>query len=351
MCHVFYVSFRSWIQMNSLGIWVFWWYLLFVHVSLLYIDPAVPKIHKLYHQNVSILIMTRRESVKTRQVVRETWAHDIANYHFFVGRRICKTSGRRMTYCDTEHEAALIRDEIERYDDLRVLQMADTYRNLPTKMRLMLRWAVMHTNSKWFLKIDDDMFVMPRALNNVLLQYDAEATILGCIRKNAVVEREGKWGELYYRKSHYPTFALGSCGYVLSRDIAEFVTTRNDWFRYQGEDTSLGIWLNESNFHTKFVQVDLMNNNFRFSKCKTLPVLRKYFGKYVTWGHNVTYQDMKTCYQTFITERWATEKFKQDFVHSMKEKKWLDAQLGAYDTVLNSLSLDLLIHSNHYRVF
>ena len=58
-----------------------------------------------------------------------------------------------------------------------------------------------------------------------------------------------KWAEDKYKPSMYPPFPHGSRGHIVGRAIAEYVACNQDeLINYQGEDVSLGIWIDESPF-------------------------------------------------------------------------------------------------------
>ena len=57
----------------------------------------------------------------------------------------------------------------------------------------------------------------------------------------------GKWKELRW-KSRYPKFPSGA-GHVVNRNVAAWVVAHGDsLIEYQGEDTSIGIWLDQAEF-------------------------------------------------------------------------------------------------------
>ena len=86
-----------------------------------------------------------------------------------------------------------------------------------------------------------------------------EQTVVGHISRQGTVLRHGKWAEYQYRADEedavYPPFALGSYGHAVSRDIAAAVVDM-DGLNYQGEDVSLGIWLDQSSFRNKVKWID-----------------------------------------------------------------------------------------------
>ena len=70
--------------------------------------------------------------------------------------------------------------------------------------------------------------------------------VVGRIIERSAVAREGKWAELKYKPEYYPYWPQGSCGHVVSQAVARYLGNRTDLVYYQGEDTSLGIWLDEA---------------------------------------------------------------------------------------------------------
>ena len=62
-------------------------------------------------------------------------------------------------------------------------------------------------------------------------------------REGWPVARLGKWAERDYTSTTYPAFACGAGG-VLSLDLVEHLAINSrSLHAYQGEDTSMGIWL------------------------------------------------------------------------------------------------------------
>ena len=96
------------------------------------------------------------------------------------------------------------------------------------------------------------MFVKPDQVEQLLLentQHNTSTTIMGNINDYEFVQRKGKWKELHYKRLIYPPFPEGSSGYVVTRDIAVYVARNKELLHnYQGEDVSLGIWMNEAPF-------------------------------------------------------------------------------------------------------
>eukprot|EP00656_Telonema_subtile_P051560 TRINITY_DN6967_c0_g1_i2.p1 TRINITY_DN6967_c0_g1~~TRINITY_DN6967_c0_g1_i2.p1 ORF type:complete len:257 (-),score=67.06 TRINITY_DN6967_c0_g1_i2:147-917(-) len=147
------------------------------------------------------------------------------------------------------------------YDDLILIDDFDVYRNLPHKVQAAYTWGVQHTQAQWFIKVDDDQVVRVALLEQMLeasyKHSESKHVVLGCIGKGLALKKGGKWAEVNYKEKVYPRFPLGSCSHTVSRPIAQYVASKRDLFHYQGEDTSLGIWLHEAPFRdqVQFVEV------------------------------------------------------------------------------------------------
>ncbi|KAJ1466289.1 hypothetical protein T484DRAFT_1756760 [Baffinella frigidus] len=147
---------------------------------------------------------------------------------------------------EKEVQACLLK-EASGHNDLIFLPTKDFYRNLPRKLKDAYQWSLEFTNATWFLKADDDVvFVEVKRLEKFLCSLERqERTVVGRVVQNVPVHREGKWAETNFLPSLYPPFCIGSFGHAVSSDIAAGVV-EIDGFEYQGEDVSLGIWLDES---------------------------------------------------------------------------------------------------------
>ena len=258
---------------------------------------------------VIIFILSRRDNFETRQVIRETWGKDHDNVYFVVGRACplpprsrqvwtCLPKGSNITKADSADwesrvsvEDARIMEEHRKYGDMLWVVDVDVYRHLPGKLKSAYAWAVTHTQAMWFVKTDDDSVVRVDTLGHYLTTtYNATVpSVIGYIAKGWGVPKHWKNAELTYSKSKYPNFPLGSVGHAVSRPVAEYVAEYKDTlFNYQGEDVSIGIWLDESPLKEKVVWITSRNfsNN---GNCKD--------ANYVMIGHNINAVKMKACNQ------------------------------------------------------
>jgi hypothetical protein len=233
------------------------------------------KMNKKREIQVMVSILSRRSAFETRQVIRNTWASGHDNMFFAIGtccpipkqdrivhtcRRANSTSIKEQTEWDVQcaQEDLKIAKEKAKYKDIIQMPDIDVYRHLPQKVKFCYKWGLEHTTAKWFVKIDDDSIVRVDALSSYLVKsYNSdEYVVMGHAVVSKRVKRSGKNAENDYKPSTYPKFPLGSVGHVVSKGVASYITENSDkLFNYQGEDTSIGIWLDESplKFQVKWV--------------------------------------------------------------------------------------------------
>ncbi|XP_069685169.1 UDP-GalNAc:beta-1,3-N-acetylgalactosaminyltransferase 2-like isoform X3 [Periplaneta americana] len=144
--------------------------------------------------------------------------------------------------------------ESEEKKDILFLDVIDVYRNLPRKLAQFFKWAHLNADSTYVMKTDDDTFINVAEVTKNLKYakkeqlYDMEGLHTywwSSFREGWPVQSFGKWREDTYRSATYPPFPCGA-GYVLSRDLIQFLGSSAFRFLYkgfQGEDVALGIWL------------------------------------------------------------------------------------------------------------
>lgn len=224
---------------------------------------------------VAIMLMSRRDSFDARTAIRETWARGHAGVFFIVGDKTCmvppafrkspfscESNGTSVPFHyqypynkSVDLEEASLEEEAKAHPGLVLVPMIDTYRALPHKLKLGYNWVLEHTNAKWLVKIDDDNVARIPNLVKLLNMYNSsDFVVLGWIRRNLGVPRGGKYADPEYYKSKYPPFANGAEGHAVTRGVAHAVVSYNG-FEYQGEDVSLGIWLDEMNIPVQWVNV------------------------------------------------------------------------------------------------
>jgi len=256
---------------------------------------------------VMVSVLSRRSAFETRQVIRETWASGHNNVFFAVGvccpippndrikwacKRAKSPSVEEQSKWDMEcaKQDLKIAEEKAKYKDIIRMPDIDVYRHLPQKVKFSYKWGLEHTTAEWFVKTDDDSVVRIDTLGSYLKKtYNSDGyVVVGRIANGWGVPRSGKWAENKYKPSNYPKFPLGSVGHVVSKGVATYIVENSDkLFNYQGEDVSIGIWLNESPLKSKvkWVTSKHMANH---GNCKDT-------GMWVM-GHNIKPAKMRECF-------------------------------------------------------
>ena len=256
---------------------------------------------------VMVSVLSRRTAFETRQVIRETWASGHNNVFFAVGvccpippndrkkwacKRAKSTSVEEQSKWDMEctKQDLKIAEEEVKYKDIIRMPDIDVYRHLPQKVKFSYKWGLEHTTAKWFVKTDDDSVVRIDTLGSYLKKtYNSDGyVVVGRVADGWGVPRSGKWAENNYRPSKYPKFPLGSVGHVVSKGVATYIVDNSDkLFNYQGEDVSIGIWLDESPLKSKvkWVTSKHMTNH---GNCKDNSMW--------VMGHNIKPATMKACF-------------------------------------------------------
>jgi antitoxin (DNA-binding transcriptional repressor) of toxin-antitoxin stability system len=166
-------------------------------------------------------------------------------------------------------EETAIEAEQAEFHDMLIMPEPDVYKTLSHKIKFAYKWVVSNTNAKWIAKVDDDMYVRVASLQfHIEAQYGvdpgsrsalndatpAQYYLIGNIKRNTPVQSGGHKNaeDPKYKPKRYPPWAAGSSGHAVSRPVAEYISENHDTlYNYQGEDTSIGIWLSESPFYSK----------------------------------------------------------------------------------------------------
>ena len=254
------------------------------------------------NDTVVIIVMSARGYFDKRKAIRETWAKDHDNVYFVISMpcNVSPLQRRNELKCEGStgneeylakvamEEMALIIEQSE-FRDMIYVERPDSYSALVHKLVAAYGWVLQHTRADWVVKVDDDTFVRVDYVANLLSRFSpSNPTVVGRIIHNSLVHKQGKWADVEYSPSRYPPWPQGSCGYVVSRPVVEYVVRNSDaLFEYQGEDTSLGIWLNESPIKGSVIweKSEAFVNE---GDCHNLD--------YVVIGHEITPEKMKACY-------------------------------------------------------
>jgi hypothetical protein len=274
-----------------------------------------------------------------RQVIRETWGKGHDNVYFVVAKPcpipedyreeyFCRTdpekpgvipeSVLREYDADCERIEALVDAEQDRHHDLiRITDVTEAYRHLPHKLKAAYQWAVENTASVFMVKTDDDSFVRVDTLASYLLENypngDEKYYGIGDVKFDAKVDFTGlrtsnKNKELpEYKMLLYPPWPSGNSGHAVSRPVAKYVADNRDrLFEYQGEDSSLGIWVRESPFFRKMKWM----TSKRFTGSLAWEGRCEESDKF-SIGHNISPETMRKCFEMMDEEPGIEEKLRQ----------------------------------------
>lgn len=260
----------------------------------------------LTNETMVILVMSARSHIAQRAVIRDTWAKGHDNVYFVVGspcevahdnrKHDLTCEAARDSHQNEEYEDTIAREEKQlrleqaKHRDMLLTSRPESYRGLPYKLKEAYHWAAQLPQVEWFVKADDDFYVRVTTLAKFLQATNSsKPLVMGRIMIDAPVHKRGKWKEVDFRPRTYPKFPLGSWGHIVSRPIAGYVAEhREDLFEYQGEDTSLGIWIDKSPLKkaTVWKQGGIVMTNNMMCVPQMLMI-----------GHQMTPDDIRECYR------------------------------------------------------
>jgi Galactosyltransferase len=212
-----------------------------------------------------VLVLSAEYQFTKRQAIRETWAKGHDNVYFVIGHSNCQDLNVNNTTTTTTTltsagdgivpacrniRHAFLHYEQQAFQDLLEVPMQEFYQGLPDKLIYSYQWTLQNVPQtvQWIIKVDDDMFARVSSLEHYLDRFNPHRAILiGKINDQSGVHKTGKWADLDYPHLRYPYWPQGSSGHVVSRATAAYLASHDtELFRYQGEDVSLGIWLQEA---------------------------------------------------------------------------------------------------------
>jgi hypothetical protein len=245
------------------------------------LPPLLPDKHK---TTTILLIMSAPANFVRRQAIRQTWKQQHTNVVFIIGQ-------------SSDIDIMFLQHEQDLYQDLVEIPMLDDYTLLPEKLVQAYAWALeTFSHLEWLAKVDDDNFVKPQSLEKYLQKYNSNLPMLvGKIVPHSPVAKEGKWADMEYEQPYYPYWPQGSCGHIVSKVIAKYIVKHSSKLhRYQGEDVSLGIWLDEA--HTShalkdltYIQAESMMTFDGSEFCSQ--------SEYLIVGHDLSPDAILQCYQ------------------------------------------------------
>lgn len=206
--------------------------------------------------NLLVLVMSARTNFASRKAIRESWALGHPNILFLIGGPIPPEDNDIPAKYE-KMVADELRKEQQVHNDILDTIHPDTYKGLPYKldfaMKFIYRQPTASNHFHWILKVDDNVVVRLKRLQRLVLQkFDYQHPIvIGDIVDTSFKQVAGKWAEdPHYKPSMYPPWPRGASGYVMSQPVAAYLGRAKDLYYYQGEDVSLGIWLEQA--HKEF---------------------------------------------------------------------------------------------------
>jgi len=240
-----------------------------------------------------VLVLSAHENFFQREAIRKTWG--VTNMTFFI-------VGHSRDDGTTSSDRQRMLQEQTIYGDLVEIPMIESYAKLPEKVIQAYRWTMIHLpNIRWIAKVDDDSFVRPKNLDRYLDNYSPNVpTLIGKIIPHSRTPRNGKWAEHEWKPEFFPYWAIGSAGHIVSRRVANYVIDNStSLHRYQGEDTSLGIWLHQWEEKVTYIQASSIMTNEGITLCGN--------PQYVMIGHDLSLEEIYHCYLQFQNVTSSTE--------------------------------------------
>ena len=269
--------------------------------SYIAVQPVEPHVHDI---DLAVFVLSRRSSYETRQVIRQTWARGHSNVFFVVGKHCpYKPDQRKPWVCEPKNQnmpidsnynsrEEILTRELNNKPDVIVVDMFDVYRSLPEKLKLAYMWIIENTKAKYVLKMDDDSFARVDSVQHWLMNRvnPPKYEIIAGKFNTGAPARSGKWAETKYKPNKYPPWPSGS-GHIVSRPVIKYMHDNIDtWVSYQGEDTSMGIWMEnvrpQMNVHRTPSRHFITHSGDCHNK-----------NKFVI-GHSIPLHKMRECYKT-----------------------------------------------------
>ena len=198
----------------------------------------VPQIESLL---LYIIIISAPHNAIHREAIRETWGEEVSKYDSI--KYAFAIGNKNVPYSDM----GLVLEEQEKYGDIWILDgVEEVYSRLSRKILKALTWGDEYTDARYYMKTDDDCYVVVDRLYQLLTESDkpTERMYIGYLHHHQTPHTQGKWAEFgWFLCEHYFDFAAGA-GYILTRDIVRYLSHNSDrLMHYNNEDTSLGSWI------------------------------------------------------------------------------------------------------------
>lgn len=256
------------------------------------------------NDNLAVIVLVARNSKERRNVIRETWGSGHSNVYFMVGKHCpYRPDQRKPCVCEPKHSNVLIdSDYIAQQETLTrklgeepnviMVDMIDVYRNLAEKLFKSYQWILENTSARYILKMDDDSFARVSSVQHWLEKRKSPPTfeIIAATFNRGRPSRSGKWAETKYKEDTYPPWPSGA-GHIVSRPVLEYMHKHPDtWVSYQGEDTSMGIWMEKVRPQIDVQRTESEHFITHSGDCHNT-------NKFVI-GHDISIEKMRECYDT-----------------------------------------------------
>ena len=250
----------------------------FKRSRIMYLNPNMykyvlnPNIHICLNETSSltllVLIITAANNFQKRLLIRNTWAISDSNIKFVF---ILGETNDPVTNAQIQLEYIAFNDMVQ-------ANFLDSYNNLTLKTIVGMRWTAIYcSNSRFILKIDDDIVLNVNPLLNYLEQIQNEFmknTIFGMVYKNAPVCRD-KSSKFYvdrkdFEKDFYPDY-LDKEAYLFTSDLAQkFYSASLNIKNFVFEDIYIGLLTAELNatqkdISNKYLLTNKFNDNDNIS--------------------------------------------------------------------------------------
>jgi len=284
---------------------------------------------KLKNPEIIILIISAPKNLDRRSVIRQTWLklkdrrHNVRqdvrfSRHYFVIGSLGLTADNILH----------LSSEQSQYNDILILPIRDSYKNLTHKVISSFMWLNdqldVGLDFRYVLKCDDDSFIRldnlaheieqieiiylksdPKAVNFIndntspYLRVNAQRNkpttsnlqlYWGYFNGKAEIKTSGKWKEdNWILCDKYLPYALGG-GYILSKGLVSFLAKNSEYLRYyNSEDVSVGAWLSSVNNILRI-------HDRRFDTEWTSRGCQNYY----LVSHNLSVKEMHAMYQNII---------------------------------------------------
>ena len=271
------------------------------------VDTTVPTMKKLDIEldlELAVIVLTGRDFKDRRNVIRETWGNRHSNVFFIIGKHCPYRPDQRKSWVCEPKDVNVKIDEnynaqqeslttqLSKEPNVIVVDMIDVYRHLAEKLKLAYMWIVEHTGAKYVLKMDDDSFARVDSVEHWLKSRvnPPKYEIIAAVFSRGGPTRSGKWAETKYKPDKYPPWPSGA-GHIVSRPVIEYMHQNAEtWVSYQGEDTSLGIWMEKVR-----PQMDVKRTPSEHFIPHSGDCHNK--NKFVI-GHSISIPKMRDCYKT-----------------------------------------------------